>query len=333
MFLAIAVVISMFSAMHLSASATNVYDADKGLSYAESHCSECKGSCNNLCAAFASKVLQSGGCNVSSAGCTTLVRQLQNGGYGELVKLTVSSDGRIPASANSGKVRPGDPIFYYCAQETDGCPYVHVVICGGTNSNGYLTGYAHNRVMNNETIYATRCGYCKAKLSAVYSFRMKNSTAASNTTSAAGNGLLTNVYYNIVNLKSGDYLNVYGSSSKNNANVDTFARDFTSGEKFKLTYSSSGWYTITPACATSRRVNVYTSSAVKNGNNICTWSASQNSSSQGWFFDKVSNGYIIRSANNPNLVMTATGTSNNSNVKLATYEAGNAYQIWNLVVA
>lgn len=327
MFLVVVMAISLFSTMCLSASAANAYRADKALAYAQSHWNDGKG----LCAEFASKCLQAGGCNVSSAGCTTLVRQLQNGGYGDLVKLTVSSDGRIPASKNSGKVLPGDPIFYYCSKETDGYPYVHVVICGGTKS-GYLTGYSHNRAMNNETIYATRCGYCNAKLSAVYAFRMKNSTAASNTAGTAGNGLKTGVYYNIINLKSGDYLNVYGSSSKNNANIDTYERDFTSGEKFKLTYSSSGWYTITPACATSRRVNVYTSSAVKNGNNICTWSATGNSS-QGWLFEQVSGGYVIRSANNPNLVMTATGTSNSSNVKLATYQAGNTYQIWKLAVA
>ena len=107
---------------------------------------------NGLCAEFVSNCLNAGGCSAWSKGCTTLVRLLNNGGYGKLTKLNVSSDGRISASRNVGKVSIGDPIFCYCATEADGNPYVHVYLCGGVDSNGNVIGYAHNNAQNDEIV-------------------------------------------------------------------------------------------------------------------------------------------------------------------------------------
>lgn len=138
----------------------------------------------------------------------------------------------------------------------------------------------------------------------------------------------TSGYFIIKNVKSGKYLNVAGSSSKNAANINIYQKDNTTGEMYSITKESKGWYTITPSCATGRRVNVYGTSS-KNGSNITTYTASGNNT-QGWYFEKVSNGYVIRSANNTKYVLTANGTSNSSNVSLATYSSGNQYQIWKL---
>lgn len=67
----------------------------------------------------------------------------------------------------------------------------------------------------------------------------------------------------------------------------------------------------------------------KNGSNVNIWTKSGNNT-QDWIFEAVNGGYVIRSANNTAYVLTASGTSNSSNVKLATYSAGNTYQIWKL---
>ena len=322
--LTIVLTLTTLCTMLVPVSAASSYDPNKALSYAKANWNSGKG----LCAEFVSDCLKAGGCSAYSASCTALVKQLQDGKYGTLNQLTVASDGRISVSANSGKVSIGDPIFFYCTKETDGKPYVHVVLYSGS-SNGYMTCYAHNAPKNNEVIYANTCGFCKAKLTAVYAFHMNSSGSTStgtNTNQTAS--IKTGVYYNLVNAKSGKYLNVYGSANYDGCNVNVYARDYTNGEKFKFDYTSSGWYTITPACATGRRVNVYGTSSNVNSN-ICLW-ASSGHSTQGWILEAVSGGYIIRSANNRNLVLTATGTSNSSNVYLATYKAGDLSQVWKL---
>ncbi|MBR4868887.1 MAG: RICIN domain-containing protein [Clostridia bacterium] len=161
-----------------------------------------------------------------------------------------------------------------------------------------------------------------------------STTNTTNTTTSST--LKTGTWYKFTNSKSNKLLNVYGSKSTSNTNVTVYQKDGTSGQDFKLvangtknfnnkTYTK---YVIVPRCASKCALNVYGTSA-KNGANVNIWTKSGNST-QDWIIVPVSNGYVIRSANNTNYVLTASGTSNSSNVKLATYSSGNTYQIWKL---
>lgn len=162
------------------------------------------------------------------------------------------------------------------------------------------------------------------------------SFSTTSTTSSVTTTLKTGTWYKFTNTKSNKLLNVYGSKSASNTNVTVYQKDGTSGQDFKLaahgtmkfngkTYTK---YTITPRCASKCALNVYGSSS-KNGSNVNIWTKSGNNT-QDWIFEAVNGGYVIRSANNTSYVLTANGTSNSSNVKLATYAAGNTYQIWKL---
>ena len=138
------------------------------------------------------------------------------------------------------------------------------------------------------------------------------------------------VPYAIRNVGSGKYLNVYGSRSTNGTNVTVYQRDYTSGQSWTAE-KSSGWYTFTPGSGVKTRLNVYGSSS-QNGSRITIWAASGNRT-QGWYLSALGgNQYIIRSANNSNLVLTASGTSNSSQVILRPYSSSNTLQRWALEI-
>ncbi|MCD7785554.1 MAG: RICIN domain-containing protein [Oscillospiraceae bacterium] len=139
-------------------------------------------------------------------------------------------------------------------------------------------------------------------------------------------------YYTLKNVGTGKYLNVSCNSSANNTNINVWAKDGTSGENFAFyTDSKNNAYVIVPECSTSRAVNIYGSSAGAN-KNVCTWTKTGDST-QGWVLKAVSGGYIIQSANNKNYVLTATGSSNGSNVNIQKYSSSNKNQIWTLTQA
>ena len=138
----------------------------------------------------------------------------------------------------------------------------------------------------------------------------------------------TNKYVTIKNVGSGKLLNVYGNRSANNTNITVYAADRTSGQDFQFIKCGSG-YMLVPRCATNRAVNIYTAKNAYNNANICLWSKT-NDSTQIWIPEYVqsSNAFILRSANNKNLVLTATGSNNSANVNVQTYKSGNKYQLW-----
>lgn len=321
-------------AFALPVQAASSYNANAALSYAKKHWNDGKG----LCAEFISDCLKAGGCSgVYSKGASSMVNLLKKSNYGTWYKLTVDKDGYIPVNQNQGKLSPGDPIFFYCPKETDGNPYVHTVLYSGTDSQGDMKAYAHNDAMNNSTVRARYCGYCDANtISAVYVYHMNGGstgqTTQDKTQSSSKVSVKTGKYYTLKNVGTGKYLNIYGNQNKNNANVDIYAADGTSGQDFKWTLidKSQNAYTLTPRCATGRRVNIYGESA-KNKSNVCLWSKT-NHSTQCWIPEKVSGGYILRSANNKNYVLTATGNKNSSNVNIQKYSSGNKYQVWTSTV-
>ena len=137
----------------------------------------------------------------------------------------------------------------------------------------------------------------------------------------------TDGYYTLKNLYAGKMLNVRGSYSTSNTNVTVYETDGTTGQQFRFIKSGSN-YVLEPKCAPTCALNVYGTSA-SNGANVNIWTKSGNST-QAWVmeYSSSSSAYIIRSAANTNLVLTATGTANSSNVALANYNSGNKSQLW-----
>ncbi|MCD7804381.1 MAG: RICIN domain-containing protein [Oscillospiraceae bacterium] len=136
-------------------------------------------------------------------------------------------------------------------------------------------------------------------------------------------------YYVLKNVGTGKYLNVKGNSSANNTNITLWQKDGTSGQNFALYYDSTNkGYVIVPECSTARAVNIYGSSA-SNNLNVCTWTKTGHST-QAWILKAVSGGYIIQSANNTNYVLTASGSSNGSNICIQKYSSSNKNQVWTL---
>ena len=135
--------------------------------------------------------------------------------------------------------------------------------------------------------------------------------------------------YRIKNVYSGKYLNVSGSRSSNGTNVNVYTKDGTSGQTFKVS-KSSGEYWLSPKCASTKVINVKGSS-VASGSNVNIYSKdSDGDGTQMWVLQKVSKGYVIRSAGNDNCVLAATGSSNGSNVCVKSYSSGSSKQIWKL---
>jgi len=133
------------------------YNAAAALRYAEAHWNDGVGKC----AQFVSECIKSGGINVYNVSCTALRSQLINSNL--VTEHTVSlSSGYLDKSALSGKLEPGDVVMYYCSAETDGKPYVHVVLCNGFDSDGRMKAYAHNSAKDGKSgMRYAQCGYCK----------------------------------------------------------------------------------------------------------------------------------------------------------------------------
>lgn len=138
----------------------------------------------------------------------------------------------------------------------------------------------------------------------------------------------TGKYYTIKNVGSKNkYLNVYANSSANNANITLWEADRTSGEEFQFVKRGSS-YIIVPRCAKKRALNVYTASSAKAGNNVCTWTKTGDPT-QGWLvtYEDSKKAYVIRSASNNSLCLTASSSKNGANVSVQKY-TGRGYQLW-----
>ncbi len=136
----------------------------------------------------------------------------------------------------------------------------------------------------------------------------------------------TDQYVTVRNSGSKSYLNVSGNSSANNANITVNAWTGGSGEDFKFVKNGAG-YLLVPRCATSRAVNIYGDAPGANAN-VCTWTTTKHGT-QTWIPEYVESmgGFILYSAYDPSLVLTATGNANGSNVCVRAYN-GSKHQIW-----
>lgn len=138
----------------------------------------------------------------------------------------------------------------------------------------------------------------------------------------------TDRYYTIKNVGSGKMLNVYGSRSRSGTNVTVYQADNTSGQDFLFIAKGGGKYVLEPRCGRSCALNVNGYAAQQNSK-VDIWKKSGHST-QSWLveYSSAQNGYIIRSADNPTYVLTATGSKNSSDVRLAAYNPSSSYQVW-----
>ncbi|WP_455541927.1 RICIN domain-containing protein, partial [Intestinibacter sp.] len=135
--------------------------------------------------------------------------------------------------------------------------------------------------------------------------------AYTKSTISTGTYLLKNVY-------SGKYLNVAGSANANQTNVNIYTKSGATGQTFDIS-ALAGEYVLSPKCASTRVLNIKGSS-VTSGANVNIYSKDYSGDdTQLWAFEKVSNGYVVRSAGNEDCVLTADGTSDSSNVSVKTY--------------
>ncbi len=141
LFLTFALLIGCMSTTVLAAT----YDIEKAIQYAENHWNDGQG----LCAEFVSKCVQAGGINISTqagtGGCWKAICKITGL---DMYDLTLSLDGNALCIDNSSILQKGDVVVQWCYTHSIS---PHIMICGGYNSNGYATFYAHNGALDNET--------------------------------------------------------------------------------------------------------------------------------------------------------------------------------------
>lgn len=168
--IAITLVFTVIPFGSLTANAAS-YNASAALAYAENNWD----SGVEMCAGFVSNCLTAGGINIMERRVSGLYNALK-GEYGTAYALKTSGP-YIYLSDNSGKLSAGDPVFYYC----DNCnTFQHAILCGGQDSNGRMTDYAHNNAHHNTTTYISwGCSDCGAVDWIMYSVHVAGSSSHS----------------------------------------------------------------------------------------------------------------------------------------------------------
>ena len=135
--------------------------------------------------------------------------------------------------------------------------------------------------------------------------------------------------YYLVNVKSGRYLTLKSNSDIAGANIqiEDYSKDAVK-QVFKIRKSGSN-YKIMPAESTTRFIGP--DAKLESGVNVSLGEPTENKS-QAFVFYEVSKGiYSIRSAENENYVLAASGSTNKANVTLKKYSSTSLYQQWKLV--
>lgn len=134
--------------------AQNRYDPDAALAYAADHWCDGRG----MCAEFVSNCLNAGGCSCNSMLCSDLLAQLRATGLCTEYTLPVNADDSVTVPSDY-TLTAGDVVFYFCTAQGE---YQHVVLCNGSDSDGYMKAYSHNNARNGKSkyFYSPRCPEC-----------------------------------------------------------------------------------------------------------------------------------------------------------------------------
>lgn len=135
----------MSISLYTFVSASPAYDVNAAMEYAAKHVNDNDGS---ECAEFVSKCVQAGGLNIpiktGTKGCWDAI--LDASGLSG-TNLTLDEKGYVVKSDNENILARGDVVVQWC-YTCDLRP--HILICGGYDSEGYATFYAHNSALDNK---------------------------------------------------------------------------------------------------------------------------------------------------------------------------------------
>ncbi len=310
--------------------AADTYNASKALEYARNHWNDGKG----LCAEFVSNCINAGGVDCFSKGATTLRNKLKNSGMGTEYKLELNSDMSITAKNYEGKLSPGDVVFYYCQNclSVDGCPFIHAVLCNGSDSNGLMKAFSHNNANNGEKAYyySRKCWSCKANLTCayVYHFNGTQSTEKTEESLPISNGAFKVFCGN----GKGFVLDVHNFETQNGANLEIYTNKMTNDKNQVFIFENipgTRYYTI-------RERNSGKYLHISDGNNkhanVHIWDCKHINGT--WELIPSSDGsYYIRNVSNGSYLDNAGGEPNAVNGNnVWTYELNfSAAQRWRLV--
>ena len=142
--LLMALMLSMVPSFATSAYAAPAYDPVKALNYAKSHWNDGQG----LCAEFVSRCVIAGGLKIGvEAGTGGCWRAITKATGLSKQTLKLNSKGYATKELNEGILAAGDVVIQWCNTHSIA---PHIMICGGFDSSGYATYYAHNGALNNQ---------------------------------------------------------------------------------------------------------------------------------------------------------------------------------------
>lgn len=123
--------------------AADTYDVEKALQYAREHWNDGQG----LCAEFVSRCARAAGCNISVYGYAIDAFEAISRATGvQSQDVILNGDGYATQASNGDRLAAGDVVVQWCY--THG-KQPHILLCGGYNSSGIATFYAHNSALNN----------------------------------------------------------------------------------------------------------------------------------------------------------------------------------------
>lgn len=157
-----------------------------------------------------------------------------------------------------------------------------------------------------------------------------DSAAAVTAQTALPSGLYVGNTYSIRSAANASFmLNVDSGTDKNQTPVNTWKKDGSPEQVFKI-ISSGSYYKLATICSTSGRVldayrNNYT---LDDGCKVDIWDNDDDPAQQLVIEGNNTSGCTIRLASKPNLALTAMSMSNGVQVQFKTYDANNANQKW-----
>ena len=120
------------------------YSVSKAMDYAKAHWNDGQG----LCAEFVSRCVIAGGVNMSvQTGTGPCYRAIESATGLKRQDLKLNSAGYATKELNGNNLAAGDVVVQFCKTHNIA---PHIIICGGYDSAGYATYYAHNGAMNNQ---------------------------------------------------------------------------------------------------------------------------------------------------------------------------------------
>jgi len=182
----------------------------------------------------------------------------------------------------------------------------------------------------NKVLYNYALAKSKVSIQKIYHATSYDSVFNSQQTPSPTYSTFAEGMYYIKNNYDGLYLSVNGCKDAQTQNVGTWQLSFPSVNEpveFQMNFinvNSNGAYKLRPELCVSRVINSY-GNTVSSGCNVNIYD-DLGETSEWWYFEKVSGGYVIRNVMNTSCAMTV---ESNQNVIVQTYTGSNN-QIWSV---